>query len=163
MLATPHIIAGGAVGKVARRPWIAFPVALGLHFMLDYTPHLDTHALFGSPTGYQRTEVIMGLLDFLFGIALLIAIVGKRPGYKVMYWAGFFGILPDVIDNTPWVAHLWKSSHATKWIDVFHHHFQHNVLPSQWLLGFSTQLAVIAIAIWIIRAPAKAPANPRSV
>lgn len=162
MLATPHIVAGGAVGKIARRPWIAFPVALGLHFLLDFTPHIDSHGLFGSPHGYTRPEVIMGLLDFLLGFVLLILVARRSPYRKVIYGAGFFGIVLDILENLPPGLH-WRTSHATGWISAFHHHFQHNVPPSQWLLGFSTQIVVLAIAVWIIRAPAKAPGNHRNV
>jgi hypothetical protein len=163
MLATPHIVGGAAVGKLARRAWIAFPLAFGLHFLLDFTPHIDSHALFGSPYGYTRPEVIMGILDFLVGVALVILVVGRRPGWKVIYGAAFFGIVIDLFENIPPGGHWWRTSHATGWISTFHHSFQHNVPPSNWPLGFGTQVIVLAIAIWIIRAPSKAPGNHRNV
>ena len=163
MLATPHIIASGAVGKLARRPWIAFPVALGLHFLLDFVPHTDSHGLFGSPYGYTRPEVIAGILDFLFGAILVILVVGRRPGYKVMYGAAFFGIVLDILENVPPGGHWWRTSAATGWISAFHHHFQNNVPPSKWPLGFGTQILLLIVAIWIIRFPSKAAAKHRHV
>ena len=51
MTATPHILAGAAIGKVLRRPWLAWPVAFVSHFLLDFTPHLDSHAVYGVEQG----------------------------------------------------------------------------------------------------------------
>lgn len=162
MLAIPHMIGGGAVGKVARRPWIALPLALGLHFALDAVPHIDTHGLFGSPLGYTRPEMISATFDFLLGMALIVLLVRRRPGYKVIYWSAFFGILPDLA-HVPPMAYWINASSSMQWFVNFHHYVQHNVPPSQWLLGFSMQVVFLAIAIWIILAPAKASANHRNV
>lgn len=162
MLATPHIIGGGAVGKIARRPWIAFPLALSLHFLLDFVPHIDTHGLFGSPHGYTWPEMISGTLDFFLGSALIVLLVRRQPGYKVIYWSAFFGILPDLA-HVPPLAYWVESSPGMQWFVSFHHMVQHNVPLSQWMLGFSTQIIFLAIAIWIIRAPGRASANHRNV
>lgn len=162
MLATPHIIGGGAVGKIARRPWIAFPLALGLHFVLDAVPHIDTHGLFGSPNGLTRPEVIWAAVDSLLGIALVILLVGRRPGWKVMYGAALFGILPDFA-HVPPVSGWFDNTPSMHWFGSFHHWVQHNVPPSHWLLGLSTQIVFLAIAIRIIRAPSKASAKRRNV
>ena len=106
----------------------------------------------------------MGILDFLFGVMMLILLVGRRPGYKVIYGAGFFGIVLDLLENIPPGGHWWRTSAATGWISRFHHHFvQNNVPPSHWLLGFGTQIALLVVAIWIIRAPTKASAKRRNV
>src|SRR5947199_309584 len=41
MLATPHLVTGAAIGKVLKRPALAWPVAFASYFLLDHVPHLD--------------------------------------------------------------------------------------------------------------------------
>jgi hypothetical protein len=50
MLLVPHAAAGAALGKWFRSPWIAVPLALAIHFVLDMLPHIDSHGLFGAPS-----------------------------------------------------------------------------------------------------------------
>jgi len=54
MVATPHLVAGAAIGKLFRRPWLAYPLAFGSHFLLDFVPRRLT-----DETGQGR-----GLLGF---------------------------------------------------------------------------------------------------
>ena len=51
MMATPHMVAGAAIGRLLRRPWLAYPAAFVSHFLLDIVPHIDSHALFGADHG----------------------------------------------------------------------------------------------------------------
>lgn len=163
MLATPHMVAGGAVGKLARRPWIAFPLALGLHFVLDAVPHIDAHGLFGSPQGYTTLEVISATIDSLLGVGLIVLLVRKRPGYRVIYWSAFFGILPDILSHVPPMAYWFWTWPSLQWFNTFHHFVQRNLPLSQWPLAFGTQIILLAVAIWIIRAPGRASTNRRNV
>jgi hypothetical protein len=36
-------------------------------------------------------------------------------------------------------------------LSAWHYFIQHNVTPEQWLLGVGTQVAVIVLALWVIR------------
>ncbi len=73
MTATPHILVGAAIGKVLRRPWLAWPATFVSHFLLDFTPHLDSHGLFGvKHSGPTTPEAALGILDFAFGAWLII-------------------------------------------------------------------------------------------
>ncbi len=149
MLGTPHLLAGAAIGKVLRRPWLAWPAAFLSHFLLDYAPHLDSHALFGRPTGVTGPEAAMGIIDGVVGIGLVLWLARGQPARRVMLGAATFAIVMDVLDNAlPWGAwfRVWP---RTAWLSAFHHGFQHNLAPAHWPLGVVTQMTVVALALWV--------------
>ena len=133
MRAASHMVTGAAIGKVTRRLWIALPVAFLSHFVLDFIPHLDSHAMFGvKGGGPTRGEATMAALDALIGIALVIWAVDRQPGRRTMLLAAFLGIVIDLVDNVPPWSHWFRAWPVTSWLSVFHHAHQHNVTPAQW-------------------------------
>ncbi len=150
MTATPHILTGAAIGKVLRRPWLAWPVAFVSHFLLDFTPHLDSHAIYGVEQGGPTApEAALGILNFTFGAVLIVWLLRRQPDRRVVLGGALFGILIDLIATIPPLGAWFKTWPGTAWLGVFHHSFQHNVTPAQWPLGIATQLVVVAIALWV--------------
>lgn len=152
MLAVPHIVAGAAVGKAVRSPWIALPIAFLSHFALDSIPHLDSHGLFGRNDATTQAEIVAVAIDVTAAAALVLWAAGRQTGWRLIYAAAFAGILMDVVFNCPlWDKQLgaWQ---YTAWLSLFHHDVQHNVPQSQWPLGFSTQAVTIAASLWVLRA-----------
>jgi hypothetical protein len=151
MMATPHILAGAAIGKVTRRPLLAYPAAFASHFVLDYTPHLDSHALYGVPVGGPTVpEAAIGIADFIIGAMLVIWLTRGRPDRRVILGGAFFGIVIDLISLAPGLGPWLRTWPGTAWLDAFHHGIQHNVTAAQWPLGFGTQVALIALALWVL-------------
>jgi len=149
MTATPHILAGAVIGKVLRRPWLAWPVAFVSHFLLDFIPHLDSHAIYGVEQGGPTApEAALGILNFTFGAVLIVWLVRRQPDRRVVLGGALFGILIDLIENIPLLGASFRTWPGTAWLSVFHHSFHHNVTPAQWPLGIATQLVVVAIALW---------------
>jgi hypothetical protein len=150
MLATPHLLTGAAIGKTLRRPWLAWPAAFGSHFLLDDTPHLDSHALFGvAHGGITRAEAMMGIADLLLGIALVTWAVRQRPERRVMLGGAFFAILIDLLHNIEPLGRWFEALPRSTWLWTFHRGFQHNVTPAEWPLGVGTQLITVVIALWV--------------
>jgi hypothetical protein len=160
MMATPHMLAGAAIGKVLRRPWLAWPVAFGTHFLLDFTPHLDEHAMFGvehgGPTPVEATTAI---LNFLLGLVLVGWLVWRQPDRRVTLGGAIFAILIDVIEKVPPLGPWSMAWPGTAWLTEFHHAFQHNVTPAQWPLGIGTQVAVVVLSLAVLLSRRPAPAN----
>jgi hypothetical protein len=151
MTATPHILAGAAIGRGLRRPWLAWPAAFGSHFLLDFTPHLDDHALFGvQGGGVTPAEAASGILNFALGWVLVGWLVRRRPDRRIVLGGAFFAIVIDIIDHIPRLNHWFASSAGTAWLSDFHHGCQHNVTPAQWPLGIGTQLALVGLAVWFL-------------
>jgi hypothetical protein len=148
MMATPHMVAGATIGRIARRPWLASPAAVASHFLLDFTPHLDPHGLFGVPHGGPtRLEVTAGIADFVIG-ALLVGVLSVRQRHRgVMLGGALFGILIDLLEDVPPVGPWFKTWTGAAWLVGFHHGLQHNVSPAHWPLGFGTQAILLAICI----------------
>jgi len=164
MMATPHMLAGAAIGKGLRRPWLAWPVAFGTHFLFDFTPHLDEHAMFGVEHGGPTpVEATIGILNFVLGLALVGWLVWRQPDRGVILGGAIFAILIDVIEKVPPLGRWFMTWPGTAWITEFHHAFQHNVTPSQWAVGIGTQVAVVVLSLAVLlrRRPAQANALAR--
>lgn len=152
MMATPHMFAGAAIGKLTRRPWIAYPTAFASHFLLDYTPHLDSHGLYGVPVGGPTVpEAAIAIADFVVGALLIGWLVWRQADRRVILGGALFGILIDLVEHMPLLGHWFMTWPGTAWFSAFHHGIQPHVAPHEWLLGFGTQLLVILAALWIIR------------
>ena len=161
MLGTVHLMAGAAVGKTLRRPWLAFPMAVASHILLDSIPHLGPHSLFGiEGRGPQPGEVAMAIVDMSVGIPLVLWLIGRGPLRWVMVGGAFFGCLPDLLFNVPPWCSFFAAWPVTAWLGWLHDAVDYNVRPSQWLLGSATQLAIVGACVWVIRArfgPRSAP------
>src|SRR3712207_1480621 len=98
MLVTAHLLAGAAIGKaLRRRPWLAAATAFGSHFLLDFTPHLDAHALFGSPGGGPtRLEAATATVDTLLGLLLLAWAANRTGSRKALLGGAFLAMLIDL-------------------------------------------------------------------
>ncbi|MBM3476353.1 MAG: hypothetical protein FJX75_24030 [Armatimonadetes bacterium] len=161
MLGTVHLVAGAAVGKTLRRPWLAFPVAVASHILLDSVPHLGPHSLFGvEGRGPQPGEIAMAIVDMSLGIPLVFWLIGRGPLRWVMVGSAFFGCLPDLLFNVPpWCGFLaaWP---GTAWLGWLHDAVDYNVRPSQWLLGSATQLAIVTAGVTSLNFNLGAPRRP---
>jgi hypothetical protein len=158
MLATPHLMVGAAIGKTLRRPWLAWPVAFVSHFLLDFVPHLDSHALFGVPSGGPTLpEAGMAIADVLVGTAAVAWLVAGQPERRVMLGAAFFAILVDLMFNVPPWAPWLTAWPGTAWLAALHRASEQNVTPAQWPVGVGTQVVAVAAALWLILRLNRAP------
>lgn len=153
MMATPHMLAGAAIGRVLRRPWLAWPAALASHFLLDVVPHLDTHSLFGVKGGRPTPpEAAAAITDFLVGAMLVASLTLGRPNRRVILGAALGGILMDLVEYVLPFGTWLRACAGGIWLIGFHHGIQDNVGPAQWPLGFGTQVAVICVAAAVLLA-----------
>lgn len=145
MMITPHLVAGVAIGRALRVPWLALPVALLSHFALDALPHLDANSL--SEVGGGMPVVMAGAAaDTLLGVALLLWLIHRQPDWKLLFAAAFAAALPD-LHYVPFWGPWLNAWPATAWLNAFHLGIQWNVHPTDWPLGFGPQLAVLAAAL----------------
>jgi len=150
MMATPHMVAGAAIGRVLRRPWLAYPIAFVSHFLLDTVPHLDSHALFGVKHGAPTPlEAAAGIADFLVGAVVVSLLAVRQPLRRVMLGGALFGVLIDLVEYVPPFGPWFQHWSGAAWLTGFHHRVQHNLTPADWLLGAGTQAAVLALGLAI--------------
>jgi len=152
MIGTPHMLTGAAIGKLTRRPHLALPIAFASHFLLDAIPHMDERALFGVAGGRVTLgEVSMAVVDIVGGIALVLWAVGHQPHRRTMLWAAFAAVVIDLIDNVPPLRGWFRAWSLTSPLSAFHHGIQLGMARSQWAVGLGTQIAVIILALWVLR------------
>jgi len=150
MMATPHMVAGAAIGRVLRRPWLAYPAAFASHLLLDIVPHLDSHALFGAKHGGPTPlEAAAGIADFLVGALVVGLVVAWQPLRRVMLGAALFAILIDLVEYVPPFGPWFQHWCGAAWLTGFHHRVQHNLTSAHWLLGAVTQASVLALGLAI--------------
>jgi hypothetical protein len=162
MMATPHLVAGAAIGKAVRQPWLALPLALVSHQVLDMVPHLDAHGMFGiRGAGAQPAEVAFAALDVLLGVTLVVWATASQPGRARMWWAAVFALLPDIIDNVPLWQSWFRATRLGGAFTAFHHTWQANVPPAQWPLGLGTQIVLVMVLVLFLRAAPRGSAPAR--
>lgn len=116
MLVTNHVLSGAVLGAAVRNPWLAFPLGVASHFVLDATPHWGN---WDDDTQFMRVAVADGLTGLAaMGVAAATAPAAQRPAVI----AGMVGAaLPDL--NKPSNVFFGFSPFPAK-VDDFHGRIQ---------------------------------------
>lgn len=151
MLETPHVALGIAIAVKTGNPWVAIPLALASHFLLDRVPHWNPHFYtetqkFGKP---KKISTFIAVADEVFAIFLtLFAAYKFWPDVDktlLILICSFLSVLPDQI-KFPYFYFNLRKGLLKKWVD-FERSIQVEVKP---LLGILTQITVVLITLsWI--------------
>ena len=166
MIATSHVIIGGAVGAATHNPIAGLFAGIVSHLFADMLPHLDAPFKLHYENGqydrviWSKKLLAFATFDSLLAFFLTLFFWNKYFGlefYSPFAWGALGGYLPDLLDNFP----LWSMQIRTlPGFKQFHkiHLAAHDVwrfrylMPQHWLLGSVTQIAlVIPALIYIIR------------
>lgn len=156
MMGSPHLLVGAAVGAVARRPWLAYPVAFASHIALDLVPHYDSHDMLMPVGGLPLAEGGIAVLDFALAWWLIVLLTRGTSFRRVALWSAFCAIVIDLVFNLPpWgpALQVWP---PTARIGAWHHGMQPHLAPGHWLEGLGPQVLTIALAVWTLRREARA-------
>jgi hypothetical protein len=154
MVTVSHLLGGAAVGKLARRPAVAWPAALLSHFVLDYVPHddLDSYS-FASHHWPEQLHTAIGIANAVT-VLLIMGLAARRETQSSARWAigggAFFGVLIDALEVFPRGSGWFQTSPATAWISHFHHSFHHSVGRDGFALGVATQVVLVLVALWVL-------------
>jgi hypothetical protein len=168
MIATSHVIIGGAVGvavgAVTKNPTAALAAGIVSHLICDAIPHLDSPF----PMEYQNGEydnpiwnkklLFSASVDSLLAFAVILFLWVKYFGFN--FWAPFAwgalgGYLPDLLDNFPLWSRQIRLLPGFKQFHAFHLAV-HNLwrfrfpMPNYWLFGTITQIVFIVPSLWFI-------------
>jgi hypothetical protein len=103
MLETPHVAFGMAIAVKTGNPYIAIPMALASHFVLDVVPHWNPHFYtetkeFGKPAKLSTT---IALIDEFVAIGLTLyvayAFLPNINTSLLILISSFLSVLPDQI------------------------------------------------------------------
>lgn len=156
MIATSHVIIGGAVGvavgTVTHNPLAALSAGFISHLICDAIPHFD-HPDAPRVNGelvWTKAVWLFAFADSLLAFFLTLFIwiyLYNFPQLSPYAWGAFGGYLPDLIDNVPFWKHYLRPLPVFRQFHWFHDsiHKWENFLPMPrfWLLGIVTQLALL--------------------
>lgn len=158
MIATAHVIIGGAVGIATGNPAAAFVAGLVSHFVMDAIPHLDH-----PPAPYDKegnviwTPAVWAFAFIDSGVAAVLTLYlwvsfFDFPTITPFVVGAFGGYLPDLIDNVPFWKNLIRPLPGFKQFHIFHdkiHQFWQDYFPMpKWAgLGIVTQLVIGGISL----------------
>ncbi len=152
MLQTPHVAVGAAIAVGVTNPYIAIPMALGSHFVLDMIPHWNPHTYteavkHGIPTNPTITLTLLDISTAL-GLGLWIA-YSSLPNTTLaitIVLASFASVLPDVIKYPFFLFKKIRKGKYKKYVD-FERSLQNDV---EMLPGVLTQLLIAVAALYWI-------------
>jgi len=165
MIATSHVIIGGAVGiavgSVTRNPAAALAAGFIAHIICDAIPHLDSPPgtkIINGKAVWDKKLFTFALTDSLFAFFLILFLWFK---YYHLYffapfaWGALGSYLPDLIDVFPvWNEQLQKLSLFKQFHSVHlavHHFWQKKYpMPKYWILGTFSQIIFIIPCLWYI-------------
>lgn len=149
MLETPHVAVGAALATRIPNPYIAIPLALASHFMLEFVPHWNPHLntetkKYGKPT--KQTSIIVAIdvvLSLAIGGFLAYRVFPDTNHSLTILFASFASVLPDVVEG-PYFFLGMRNSLIKRWI-IFQKSIQNDV---PMFPGILTQLVTIVAALW---------------
>lgn len=151
MLETPHVAFAVALAIKSGNPWLAIPLSLASHFVLDRVPHWNPHFYtetkkLGKP---KKISTYIAIADETFAIALTLFMayyfwpdINKSVLILV---CSFFSVLPDQI-KLPYFFMNQRKGIFKKWVD-FERSLQVEIKP---FWGIITQIVVVLCSLfWI--------------
>jgi hypothetical protein len=164
MIATSHVIIGGAVGlatgAVTQNPILAGFAGVVSHLLCDMLPHWDHPEAprNGDELVWTKKVYIFAITDSSLGAILTFGIWGILFDFSftsLFVWGAGGGYLPDFLDNVP----LWKDK--IRQIQIFRrfhalHMWVHHLwmprfpMPQNWVLGSATQLMIGLPSLWYV-------------
>jgi len=151
MLETPHVAVGAAIATKVINPFIAIPLALGSHFVLDKIPHWNPHFYTetqknGRPnnksTLFAITDVLIALV---LGSVIAYSALPDINRALIILAASLASVLPD-LSKAPFYFLKVKTGILKKWVD-FERTLQVEI---SFVPGMLVQIAVVSLSVlWI--------------
>lgn len=149
MIELPHALVGAAIAAKVGNPYIALPLALASHFVLDVVPHWNPHlnreiAKYGKITNKTKVILVFDVLASLAGgFYIASTALPDTNRFLIILMGAFLGVLPDLAEAPYFLMGL-----QSKWIKklvAFQSSIQFNVpiIP-----GILSQVVTIAAAWW---------------
>lgn len=151
MVELPHTIVGAAIAAKIQNPYLALPLALFSHFVLDLLPHWNPHLnmeikKFGRIT--KHTTIIITIdvvLSLVAGFVIASKFLPDVERFLIIIAACFLAVLPDVAE-APYFFFGRKDFLLARLIK-FQSNLQFDVpiIP-----GIISQVIVVTAALWWI-------------
>ena len=156
MLETPHVAVGVAIASKFPNPWVAIPLSLASHFILDKVPHWNPHMYtetkkFGRPA---KSSTTLALIDI--GVAFVLGssfAYSALPNYNLailILACSLSSVLSDVVKYPYYYFSKFRPKLLVRWVN-FERSMQVDTKSPFW--GIVTQVVVTLAAFWWIATP----------
>ena len=152
MLETPHVAIGAAIAVKIGNPYLALPLALASHFVLDRIPHWNPHFYtemkkLGKPSSKSTTLAIIDSLAALgLGLAIAASALPDTGRAAIILAACLLAVLPDQI-KTPF---FFLKETRKGWLKRYVLWERSLQVDGPVFWGNLTQLAVTLASLWWI-------------
>lgn len=152
MLETPHVAVAAAIATKIPNPYIAIPLALASHFVLDRIPHWNPHFYtemkkHGKPT---KDSTMIAVADSFMALGLGLIVAGRAlpntTQFLIIVIACFASVAPDQIKAPFFFFKDLRKGWLKKWV-TFERSLQ---VDAPFWPGVATQITVIAASLWWI-------------
>lgn len=151
MLETPHVALGIVLAVKTGNPWVAIPLSLASHFLLDKIPHWNPHfytetVKLGKP---KRKSTYFAIADEITAISLTLFMAYSfwpdvNKSFLILL-CSLLSVLPDQI-KLPYFFMNQRQGFLKKWVD-FERSIQVEVKP---FWGIITQIIVVFSSLYWI-------------
>ncbi|MFC1625496.1 hypothetical protein ACFL1Q_00435 [Patescibacteria group bacterium] len=151
MLETPHVAVGVAIATKIGNPFLAIPLSLASHFVLERVPHWNPHLnteteKYGKPT---KKSTIIAAVDSTLALAggsfIALSALPNTTQMITIFACCFASVLPDVLEAPYFFLNI-RPPILKRWIK-----FQKSIqVDASFLPGILTQIAVITASLYWI-------------
>jgi hypothetical protein len=152
MLELPHAVIGATIATKVGNPFLALPLALLAHFLLDILPHWNPHIFTemqatGKVSKKSVTIIIVdALLAFIIGLYMAFQFWPDTNRVILVLLGAFMGVVPDLIEAPYFFFHS-KNELLLKLIK-FQGKFQWKTSP---FVGILTQIIVLLLCFFVLK------------
>ena len=156
MLETPHVAVGIALASKFPNPWIAVPLSLASHFVLDKIPHWNPHLYtetqkLGRPSKASTTFALVDILAaFTLGSAFAYNSLPNSQMAVLILACSLSSVLSDVIKYPYYYFKAFRPKWLVWWVNT-ERSMQVDTKSPFW--GIVTQALVIVASFWWIATP----------
>ncbi len=152
MLITTHAAVGFTIGALVSDPYIAIPLALASHYLLDGLPHFEVSTFRKPGEKKLKPKNLFELIFVLTDAGLAFAFLAFFHIYfsPSAFWGVIAGVAPDVLDNVfLWSPYLHRIP-VFRELHSFHKNFHHTARNREVAVGVLTQILIIALCVLIL-------------
>jgi hypothetical protein len=104
MLAASHALIGASLAQLIPNPYLGYPLAIGIHFLMDIFPHWDFRTRKTSRS--KKMTVLISLTDAAIGFSLGWLIFNQQIDFIYLFSMMFISQLPDWLE-APYIIFDW--------------------------------------------------------
>lgn len=150
MILTPHLLLGAAIASKIEYLPAALLMAFLSHYFLDLIPHIEYSIDNITKKQWQKSlpDILRVLLDFSFGIVILIFLNPLSGRQLIIYMGAFIALIPDSLTI---ISSIYPNKILAKH-DQLHrkkiHFLKHKKISTFWRI--LSQLLVVIISIILL-------------